>query len=941
MSENTKTPTSDLPPQYDPKAFEKPIYDFWEREGLFHADPGADGDPYVIVIPPPNVTGALHMGHGLDNTLQDILIRWRRMQGRNTLWMPGTDHAGIATQTVVEKRILAEEGKNRHAVGRDELVKRIWTWKVEYENRIISQLKAMGCSCDWDRTRFTLDEVCARAVRHTFFRLFSDGLIYRGKRLVNWDPATETTLADDEVEYETVHGHFWHIRYPLTDGSGHVVVATTRPETMLGDTAVAVNPADDRYKDMIGKTVRLPLMDRPIPIIADDYVDRETGTGCLKVTPAHDPNDWAIGQRHDLPIVNVMNPNGTINAEGGTYEGLDRFDARKRVVKDLEALGLVEKIEDYTHEVGHSYRSHVPIEPYLSDQWYIDVKGNRGDRNLAAAAREPVADGRVKFHPQRYAQTYLSWIDNLRDWPISRQLWWGHRIPIWYAPAEATDEAMAKAFGDRDDVAVRRDADSGTWYVCRREGEFTPQECDLAGGLVMAQDPDVLDTWFSSALWPHSTMGWPEASSELARYYPGNTLVTDRGIIALWVSRMVMMGLYNVGDIPFEDVFIHATILDGHGVRMSKSKGNGIDPVDIINAYGADAMRFTLAQMTTESQDIRMPVETDAEGRHTSAKFEIGRNFCNKFWNAGRFAFMNLEDLSDAPFDRSKLLLEDRWILSRLAATVRSATDNLENFRYHDYVEAVYSFFWSDFCDWYLEITKPRMHDPVGKAIPQRILAYALDRLLRLTHPVVPYITEALWEHLGRLVPDRSLGADAPAPAAKACIVAAWPEPVEAFADADAETDFALVQATIRAIRNIRSRMSIPPRQELTAVIKASPDAVRRIRAAADTIRHLAAISDLTADAEAAKPTASATEVVEAVEVFVPLEGLIDLDQERQRLGKRIAEVANGLGGLEKKLSNENFVTRAKPEVVERERERRTRLAEELAALEANLKDLG
>jgi len=966
MSEEARTmPTNELPPQYDPTEFEKRIYDSWERRNLFHAEVGDGGEPFVIVIPPPNVTGALHMGHGLDNTLQDILIRWRRMQGRNTLWMPGTDHAGIATQTVVEKRILVEDGKTRHQVGRDELVKRIWQWKDEYEARITGQLKAMGCSCDWARTRFTLDDVCARAVRQTFFRLFADGLIYRGKRLVNWDPATETTLADDEVEYETVQGHFWYIRYPLTDGSGHLTIATTRPETMLGDTAVAVNPADDRFKHLVGRTVMLPLMDREIPIIADDYVSRETGTGCLKVTPAHDPNDWAIGQRHNLEIINILNPNGTINAEGGPYEGLDRFEAQRRVAEDLERLGLVEKVEPYSHEVGHSYRSHVPIEPYLSDQWYVAVK--QPERNLAEAAGEAVRDGRVRFHPERYAQTYLAWIENLRDWPISRQLWWGHRIPIWSQELElpedvkpdrvvgheldaqtiaALDRAAGGHFGKLMDrfadtryhLRIEPHPEKKGWihtYICTDRDDTETESFLASRG--WQRDPDVLDTWFSSALWPHSTLGWPEESEELRLYYPGNVLVTAREIIALWVSRMVMMGLYNVGDVPFTDVFIHAVILDGDGQRMSKSKGNGIDPVDIIDSYGADAMRFTLAQMTTESQDIRMPVETDERGRLTSRKFETGRNFCNKFWNAARFAFMNLEEMSPEPFDRSTLLLEDRWILSRLTNTVRLTTECLDAFRFHDAIETIYAFFWNDFCDWYLEITKPRMKEPATRAVPQRILAYGLDRLLRLAHPFVPHITEALWEHLGRLVPDRSLGIEAPAPAAEACIVAAWPEPVAAFADAESETDFPLVQATIRAIRNIRARMGIPPRQPLAAVIKASPDAVGRINAAADTIRHLAYLDNLTADADAERPRASATEVVEAVQVFVPLAGVVDLDAERARLAKQIDEKKRFGERSAKKLANDAFVSRAKPEVVQAERNRLAKTEEELAVLEANL----
>ncbi len=937
MSEPRTRLTADpeLAPQYDPAEYERRVYAFWEERNCFHATPG-EGSPYTIVIPPPNVTGALHMGHGLDNTLQDVLIRWRRMQGYRTLWMPGTDHAGIATQTVVEKRILDEEGKNRHEIGRDELVRRIWQWKDEYENRILGQLKAMGCSCDWERTRFTLDDVCARAVRHTFFRLFRDGLIYRGKRLVNWDPATETTLADDEVEYETVQGHFWHIRYPLADGSGHLVIATTRPETMLGDTAVAVNPADPRYSHLAGRTVTLPLLERQIPIIADDYVDRETGTGCLKVTPAHDPNDWAIGRRHDLEMINILNPNGTINENGGPYQGLDRFEARNRVVADLEARGLVEKVEEYSHEVGHSYRSHVPIEPYLSDQWYVAVKDR--ERDLAAAALEAVESGRVRFHPERYTQTYLAWIENLRDWPISRQLWWGHRIPIWYAPSKIPDEQMASAFGDRDDVAYRRDEESGTWCVCLREGVLTGDE--LGTGSRLERDPDVLDTWFSSALWPHSTLGWPEETPELKYFYPTDTLVTAREIIALWVSRMVMLGLYNVGDIPFKDVFIHAVILDGKGQRMSKSKGNGIDPVDVIESYGADALRFTLAQMTTESQDIRMPVETDAEGRLTSSKFEIGRNFCNKLWNAGRFVCMSLEDPASDPFDATKCEMEDRWILSRLNGAVREATEQLEAFRFHDCVETVYAFFWNDFCDWYLEITKPRMRDAATRAVPQRILAYGLDRLLRLAHPFVPHITEVLWQKLSELVPDRTLGTSAPAPGAEACMLAAWPEPVADFEAPEIEADFPLVQATVRAIRNIRSRLSIPPRRSLDAVIRASDEIIARIRTASETIRHLATVDRLTAAPAADRPRASATEVVESVQVFVPLEGVVDLDAERQRLRKRIAEQEQFKANSEKKLANEKFVTRAKPEVVQAERERLQQVEAELAALRTNLGEL-
>ena len=672
-----------LPKQYDPSAVEDRIYRAWEEGGHFRPRPDAPGQPYTIVIPPPNVTDRLHLGHALNNALQDILIRWRRMQGRRTLWLPGTDHAGIATQAVVERRMLEEEGKTRHDVGRDGLVERIWAWRKRSGDLILEQLKRIGCSCDWSRTRFTLDETCARAVRAVFYRMFRDGLIYRGLRLVNWDVHLQTAVADDEVYHETVAGHLWHIRYPVQDAPGEfVTVATTRPETMLGDTAVAVHPDDERYKHLIGRTVILPLLDRPLPVVADGkLVDPAFGSGCVKVTPAHDPNDYEAGLRNDLEVINILTPDGCINENGGPYAGLDRFEARKRVVDDLEAQGLLERVEPYQTEIGHSDRSKTPVEPYLSDQWFIAM----GD--LAEQAMEAVRDGRVCFHPDRYASSYLDWLSQKRDWCISRQLWWGHRIPVWKGAADnpLLDASQVAAADDDAPVLWRQEID-GTEVAVHLTTEAetrvafvaVPDGCEAVeqrleeGGFV--RDPDVLDTWFSSALWPFSTLGWPEATDDLRLFYPTDVLVTAREIITLWVARMVVMGLYNRpvesvkpeyeagrDDVPFSDVYIHAMIQDGEGRPMKKSLGNGVDPLDVVHTHGADALRFTLAWMTTETQDVRMPVETDAEtGRNTSPKFDQGRNFCNKVWNAVRFALMNLEGADKAAFDAERLRLEDR-----------------------------------------------------------------------------------------------------------------------------------------------------------------------------------------------------------------------------------------------------------------------------------------
>jgi len=898
----------DLSTVYEPKEIERFADDIWARGNYFHTESPSKGGrkslSYTIVIPPPNVTGALHMGHAIDNTLQDVLIRSKRMQGFNTLWMPGTDHAGIATQSVVEKNLKAKTGQTRHDVGREKLVEMIWQWKEQYGNRILEQLKRIGASCDWQRTRFTLDDMCAKAVRHTFVNLFKKGLIYRGKRLVNWDSILQTAVADDEVVHKTVQGNFWYIKYPLVDGSGFVTIATTRPETMLGDTAVAVNPKDKRAKDLVGKKLHLPLTGRQITIIADDYVKLGEGTGCLKVTPAHDPNDYEIGQRHKLEMINILTPDGKINENGGKYAGLDRYAARKAIVEDLKSQNLLEKIEAHEHEVGHSDRSGDIIEPYLSDQWFVKVGP------LAKNAIEAVESGKVKFHPTRYAKTYLDWLYGIRDWCISRQLWWGHRIPIWYC---------------------QKCGHTNT-------GIADPTECEKCKSKDLQQDPDVLDTWFSSALWPHSTLGWPEQTDELKFYYPTNTLVTARDIITLWVSRMVMMGLENMGQVPFSDVFIHPTILDGNGERMSKSKGNGIDPLDIIDTYGADAMRFSLCQMTTESQDLKLPVTKDEQGKNISEKFDIGRNFCNKLWNASRFAMMNLEGLNYDAFDIKKLTITDKWILSRLAQTTKEVTAMLNSFQVSEPLMAIYRFFWNDLCDWYLEWTKARLKDAGQKDIPQNVLAFVLDCTLRLMHPFIPFITEGIYQKLNEIAPKRGLKGEAEFKISDALIIAEWPKELDKFIDAETEREITSVQDIVRAVREIRNKYTVPPSKKLSASANASAETSKIFNDNADLICDRAGLDKFKASPKEVKPENAAAAVVEQVQIFI--EGLIDAEAEIKRLEKQRDEILKGVKGNEAKLANANFISRAKPEVVEQTKQRLAEFQQQLAAIEKNLAEL-
>ncbi|MGB2863303.1 MAG: valine--tRNA ligase [Sedimentisphaerales bacterium] len=1234
---------------YESKTIERQANEIWTSHSYFHAEPHADGEndkAYTIVIPPPNVTAPLHLGHALNNTLQDILIRFRRMQKYNTLWMPGTDHAGIATQTVVEKRILSEEGKRRTDFEREEFVGRVQAWKDEYEACIIEQLKAMGCSCDWERTRFTMDDVCVKAVRSAFFKLFRDGLIYRGKRLVNWDPATQTVLADDEVEHETVQGHFWYMRYPLVepvesvagvsparvegvppsqqdsestidkrqgrylphwskqgaiyvvtfrladavpsevseswrlerqqiveraqqqgrplthierielhrlysekiesfldaghgecllrephlaeivhnalkhfDGerykliawavmpnhvhvilrplAGHelpeivhswksftskqinrrldrqgslwmdeyydhlirdeedfrnqvdyvlanpekaglqdwpwcgmrdsildeergqdaletrgrdardtvtityVTVATTRPETMLGDTAVAMNPNDPRAKYLVGRKVRLPIVGRIIPIIADEHVvppDPESedekakfSTGFLKVTPAHDPDDWEIGQRHGLPVINVMAPDGSISDKYGWEDanepeaqsllGMDRFEAREAVVEYFRQEKLLEDVREYVHEVGHSYRSHVPIEPYLSDQWYIAVKkpiehlaekfgeGRIEDtdvpvNSLAGLALKPLLDGRLRFIPERYAKTYQAWLENLRDWPISRQLWWGHRIPIWKCQGKELFKNSKEFFQRLEKAQKGRTTDSGTFlipttfgnvevltqvrtedgekyfYICIPEGNPNVEKELESMGCV--RDTDVLDTWFSSALWPFSTMGWPEDTPELKTFYPGDVLCTAREIITLWVSRMVMMGQYCAGDIPFSDVYIHAMIQDGQGRKMSKSLGNGIDPLVAIDSHGADAMRFTLASMTTDTQDIRMPVAamTLPDGRkvNTSPKFDVGRNFCNKLWNASRFAMMNLDGIDPAGFDPDKMDITDKWILSRLTHTITETTRSLDEFKYSEPLAQIYRFFWNDFCDWYLEWAKSRMQDEQKRRIAQNVLAFVLDQTLRLLHPFVPFITEGIFQKLNEIAPIRQLEGLMEAKNAAALVVAEWPLRVDRLQDTDAEKQIDIIQTIIRTVRDIRSNRNIPPKKLLVVSVKSQQEIVEILERNSELISQLAGIMEFNAGTDIAKPANAAVSIAGVTEVYV--HEAIDPDAETRRLEKQKLQIVKAKESVEAKLGNENFVNKAKPEVVAKAKEKLAQLVEQLNTVEKHLSEI-
>ena len=857
-----------LSKSYDFSDVEQKWYDSWQQQGLFHASLDDDKDNFAIVIPPPNVTGVLHVGHALNNTLQDILIRYQRMMGRNTLWLPGTDHAGIATQNVVERQ-LAQEGKGRHDLGREKFIERVWQWKEEKGGTIINQLKHLGSSCDWSRERFTMDEGLSRAVRAVFVRLYKEGLIYRGDYIVNWCPRCHTALADDEVEHEDTAGKLYHLRYPFADGSGHLVVATTRPETMLGDTAVAVHPDDERYQQLAEVGIKLPLTHRTIPVVFDHHVQREFGTGALKVTPAHDRDDYEIGLRHELPILKVMDESGIMNSEAGAYEGLDRFACRKKIVEDLEAQGFLEKIEEYDHAVGHCYRCQTVSEPTTSLQWFVAVKP------LAAKAVAAVRDGRITIHPKSWNNTFYAWMDNIRDWCISRQIWWGHQIPAWNCPC--------------GEIIVE---------------EEEPTSCPTCGSTNLQQESDVLDTWFSSALWPFSTLGWPEDTKELAHFYPTSVLITSHDILFFWVARMMMMGLHFQDEVPFKDVYLHALVRDKHGKKMSKSTGNVLDPLEVIEKFGTDALRYTLAAFAAQGRDIRLSEE----------RIEGYRHFINKIWNAARFALMHLEEYQAVDLDTvagDELALPHRWILSRLNQTISDTHQALADFRFNDMAGAIYHFTWHELCDWYLEWIKADLYgdDEQAKAIARQVLLTVLEQALQLMHPIAPFVSEEIWQVL---------------PGERGSImVSAFPGSKSQWQDSDAEQSAALLMDIIGGIRNIRSEMQIHPKAEVEAfLISANQADNQRIEQQASSIRNLTRLSSLTIVDSGEVPKGAASFILSDKEIYIPLQGLIDVDQELAKLAKAKKKLEKQQKQTTGKLSNEKFLANAPDDVVAKEKEK-------------------
>ncbi|MBO8128576.1 MAG: valine--tRNA ligase [Peptococcaceae bacterium] len=874
-----------MPPSYNPKDVEDRLYREWEEKKYFHAEVQPDKTPFSIVMPPPNVTGELHMGHALDNTLQDVLIRWRRMQGYNTLWLPGTDHAGIATQAKVEAQ-LAKEGTSRYDLGRKKFLERVWDWKQRYGDRITNQLRRLGASCDWDRERFTMDEGCSEAVREVFLQLYEEGLIYRDYYIVNWCPKCNTTISDIEVEHVELPAHLYYIKYPTEDGRDFITVATTRPETMLGDTAVAVHPGDDRYQHLIGTTVILPLMNRPIPIIADDYVSPEFGTGAVKITPAHDPNDFEIGKRHKLPQIQVIDTDGHMTAEAGPYQGLDRWECRKKVLRDLEEQGLLAEVEDLTHAVGHCYRCNTVVEPMISQQWFVRMKP------LAEPAIRVVKEGKIKFIPERFTKIYLNWLENIRDWCISRQLWWGHRIPVWYC--KDCDEIITS----KTDVT----------------------QCSRCGSRNVEQDPDVLDTWFSSALWPFSTMGWPEKTAELAHFYPTSVLVTGRDIIFFWVARMIFSGLKFMKEVPFREVFIHGLVLDALGRKMSKSLGNGVDPLEVIEQYGADSLRFMLVTGNTPGNDIRFQFE----------KVEGARNFANKLWNASRFVIMNLEGYQPGEPVKAELTLADRWILSRYQDTVVRVSENMEAYELGEAARVLYEFIWDEFCDWYIELSKPRLYrgTPEEKAAAQHVLVTVLEGTLKLLHPFMPFITEEIWHHLPQT--------------GETVMLAPWPESKPELRDAGAEKQMNDIIEVIRTIRHLRSEMNVPPAKRAEAVLVAGNDRVYEIiNTWQDYIADLARADVKVVKSLASKPQQAAHGMARGTEIYIPLAGLIDIDKELARLKKELQELEKELNRVNSKLRNEGFLKKAPAEIVAKEKNKQEELTQKRMALEARLRLLG
>lgn len=871
-----------LSTKYDPKAVEKDRYAFWLEGKFFEAKDDERKKPFTIVIPPPNVTGKLHLGHAWDTTLQDILTRMKRMQGYDVLWLPGMDHAGIATQAKVEAK-LREEGKSRYDLGREKFLEETWKWKEEYADHIRKQWAKLGLGLDYTRERFTLDDGLSKAVREVFVSLYKKGLIYRGEYIINWDPVTKTALSDIEVIYKEVKGALYHMKYPLADGSGHIEVATTRPETMLGDTAVAVHPEDERYKHLIGKTVKLPITGREIPIIADEYVDMEFGSGAVKITPAHDPNDFEIGNRHNLERILVMNEDGTMNEKAGKYKGMDRFECRKQLVKDLEEEGILIKVEEHIHSVGHSERSGAIVEPYLSTQWFVKMKP------LAEAAIN-LQKGKKKVHfvPERFEKTYLHWLENIRDWCISRQLWWGHRIPAWY------HKQTGEVYVDHEPPA-----DIENWE----------------------QDPDVLDTWFSSALWPFSTMGWPDKQSkDYQRYYPTDVLVTGYDIIFFWVSRMIFQGLEFTGERPFKDVLIHGLVRDSEGRKMSKSLGNGVDPMEVIDQYGADSLRYFLATGSSPGQDLRFSFE----------KVEAVWNFANKIWNASRFVLMNLNGLAYEEMDLSgKKSVADQWILTRLNETIELVTRLAEKYEFGEVGRVLYNFIWDDFCDWYIEMAKIPLYgnDEEAKKTTRSILAYVLDQTLRLLHPFMPFITEEIWQHLPH--------------EGESITVASWPEAKPELSDEKAANEMKLLVEIIRSVRNIRAEVNAPMKQPVQMLIFAHNEEIKRqLEKNKEYIERFCNPSQLTIDTNIEAPDKAMTAVVSGAEVFLPLEGLINIEEEIKRLQKELEKWNKEVERVQKKLSNKGFISKAPKEVVEAERAKEKDYLEKQQAVLKRLEEL-
>ncbi len=880
----------EIPKAYEPAKVEQLWYPRWEQAGLFHGKIDSDKKSYSIVIPPPNVTDVLHIGHALNNTLQDIMIRWRRAMGYESEWMPGVDHAGIATQVVVEKN-LAKEGISRQKLGREKFLKKVWSWKDDKFDRILNQLKRIGCSCDWDRTRFTMDEGLSRAVIEVFVRLYEKGLIYQGNRLINWCPRCLTSLSDDELEREDIDSRLWFIKYKIKGSDEYLTVATTRPETMLGDTAIAVNPKDKRFAKVVGQSAILPILDRELPIIADDFVDMEFGTGAVKVTPAHDPNDFEIGNRHNLERINILNDNGSLNENAGKYAGLDRYEGRRKLVEDLKDRGHLEKIEDYKLSVSVCYRCDTVVEPYLSLQWFVKMA------SLAGPAIEAVKSGELKFYPDHWSKTYLYWLENIRDWCISRQLWWGHRIPAYHCR-------------DCAEVAVAREK---------------PQVCGKCGSANIEQDPDVLDTWFSSWLWPFSTFGWPDETPEIKKFFPTKSLFTASEIIYLWVARMVMASYEFMGRLPFNDVYIHGTVRDADGEKMSKSKGNGINPIEIIDKYGADALRISLILATPEGQDPYI----------SEKSFESGRNFANKIWNASRFVISNFDGyepkLEISP-EVKDLELPDVWILSRLAKTIGQVNNYLSGYRFNTAARTAYDFIWKDFCDWYLEMIKPRLASVAVEEVKNRarqVAGFVLMQILRMLHPFMPFVTEEIYHLLPGVAEDEFLSN------------AGWPEPALKFINDKLEKDFELVQTVIGAIRNVRAEMDVPPGKTADVLIKTSDEkAAAILEEQRAQLIILGRINNLVIGSDIKKPPLAASSVVSIGEIYIPLEGLIDMESERKRLDKELEKQKQYLERIKKKLANSDFLNRAPSEVIDSEKEKQAATEESIEKLNKNLESL-